>query len=124
MADQDGISSLIVKLPQADLRKAVATLVLLLSPRPPDSSSIKRSCEEVLRLLRRKTSYTSENCRIIDAVVLLALENAGEDLKAELPEGLYKVLWDMGGQLHDSIQAREVAQNFASTPEALLARLM
>ena len=74
-------------------------------------------------MLRRPTSYTSENCRIIDAVVLLALENAGEDLKAELPEGLYQVLWDMGGQLHDSVEAREVAENFASTPEGLLARL-
>ena len=123
MVDRHETSRLVAKLAQAELRQSVAALVRQLTTKPRGSSSIKHSCEEVLKLLCRKTSYTSENCHIIDVVVRLALEDAGEELQGEISQDLYQVLWDMGGQLHDSIQACEVAENFASTPQALLARL-
>jgi hypothetical protein len=40
-----------------------------------------------------------------------------------LPEAYRRVIDDMGGFLHDAISAPEIAANFDSTPEALLARV-
>jgi hypothetical protein len=39
-----------------------------------------------------------------------------------LPEGYRHLLDDIGGALHDTISAPEIAQSLESTPEQLLAR--
>jgi hypothetical protein len=40
-----------------------------------------------------------------------------------LPEGYQDLLGDIGGGLHDTVSAPDVAENFESTPEQLLERL-
>ncbi|MCC6547948.1 hypothetical protein IT570_12350, partial [Candidatus Sumerlaeota bacterium] len=40
-----------------------------------------------------------------------------------LPESFGEILNDMGGALHDTVTAPEIAQNFESTPEQLLERV-
>jgi len=43
-------------------------------------------------------------------------------LNDDLPEAYHDILADMGGALHDTITAPQIAENFDSTPEQLLAR--
>jgi len=40
-----------------------------------------------------------------------------------LPDAYVNILADMSGALHDTISAPEIAANFESTPEQLLARV-
>ncbi len=50
---------------------------------------------------------------------LLAVAHAAQDAV----EALADVLGDVGGALHDTVKVPEIAENFDSTPEQLLARV-
>jgi hypothetical protein len=85
------------------------------------SESIASAIEAVLIWLNYPTNNTNDNCRKVDFFVMSRIitnsefDNLSEDIRA--------IIFDMGGTLHDTHTAPEVAKNFESTPEQLLGRI-
>ena len=83
-----------------------------------DPTEIQIAVERVLTFLATPEGRTDANCRAVDHFLCL-----GEFDWPDLPSPLGDVLADMAGTLHDTVSAPEIAANFDSTPERLLARL-
>jgi hypothetical protein len=88
----------------------------------PNLESVRSALRELLAFLASGRGRTNANCAAADSFFL--------DLKSEwtrswdhLPEGYQDLLGDIGGGLHDTVSAPDVADNFESTPEQLLERL-
>ena len=89
--------------------------------RPYDVPRIAAVVEELLSYLASKEGRTQPNCVAVDHFFCWGegWERDWEDEPAELSD----VLADIGGALHDTISAPEIAENFDSTPEQLLERI-
>ena len=57
------------------------------------------------------------------AMLILYFMKHEEWAEGSLPDAIHDIFADMSGALHDTCSAPDVAQNFDSTPEQLLARL-
>jgi len=84
-----------------------------------DAACILNALEVLLEWLTDPGNNTDENCRAIDVYVCTEIWQL---LPKNLAEDIGLLLYDVGGQLHDTHRAREVAETFDSTPEQLLAR--
>ena len=87
-----------------------------------DLDALTAALRRVLEFLASPHGRTSANCWAVD-VFCMDPETWDERGFEHLPLGLADILGDMGGALHDTVQAPEIAENFDSTPERLLARL-
>ena len=87
---------------------------------PPDLQEIKVSLERLLSYLTIPSGRTSANCMATDLFFCLADWDVDW---GSFPEPLTAILGDIGGALHDTISNPEVARNFESLPEQLLARM-
>jgi hypothetical protein len=89
--------------------------------RPYEPSRIAAALEELLAYLASKEGRTHPNCVAVDHFFCMGdgWERDWEDEPSELTD----VLADIGGALHDTIKAPEIAENFDSTPEQLLDRI-
>ena len=99
----------------AELRAAV------LSP-AVDLDALTRALRSVLEFLASPRGRTNANCWTVDRFCMNP-ETWDERGFEHLPPALADILGDMGGALHDTVQAPEIAENFDSTPEQMLARL-
>jgi hypothetical protein len=89
--------------------------------RPYDPQEITLAVEELLEYLTTPAGRTNANCVAVDH--FFCLRDGWEGDWEDEPAGLADVLGDMGGALHDTLSAPEVAENFDSTPELLLQAL-
>jgi hypothetical protein len=89
--------------------------------RPYDVPRIVNAVEQLLEYLASSEGRTHANCVAVDHFFCFRDDWQG-DWEDE-PEQLADVLGDIGGALHDTIKAPEIAENFDSTPELLLEQL-
>jgi hypothetical protein len=85
---------------------------------PIDMPSLKSAILEILQFLATPAGRTDANCCAVNSFLL---HNAFWD-DGRLPSPYLEIIVDMGGTLHDTITAPDIASNFYSTPEQLLAR--
>ncbi len=90
--------------------------------RPYDVPRIVAGVEELLSYLTSPEGRTNANCVAVDSFCCIRDDWEG-DWEDE-PAALADVLGDMGGALHDTISAPDIAENFDSTPELLLEQLL
>jgi hypothetical protein len=87
-----------------------------------DHASLKDAIEGLLSFLASPVGRTNANCWAAD--LFFALGEGWEDVRWEhVPDQLGDVLGDMAMALHDTVKSPEIAENFDSTPEQLLARV-
>ena len=80
---------------------------------------------QVVEYVNRADGGTPEECEVVSHFVLLTLlldEQIKSNMKL-LPEALRRIIEDLGMNFHDTHSAPDVAHNFESTPQQLLARL-
>jgi hypothetical protein len=104
---------------QADpaLRPLVHELHARLTDASLDLPAIKRAMIALLEFLSCVAGRTDANCRAVDGFFF----HDDAWLSDRLPEAYHDVIAHMDA-LHDTISAPQVAKNFDSTPEQLLAR--
>lgn len=76
---------------------------------------------ETLLLFLADEGRTDANCTVTD--YFFSAAERQPNAWSHLPAELQTVLTSIGGCLHDTVHAPEIAENFESTPEQLLARL-
>jgi hypothetical protein len=106
-------------LQQADatLRPLMQSVRAALFGSPIDLAAVKASLVALFEYLTSPAGRTDANCCAVDGFFYL-----DEDLPLErLPDSLQDVFAHMDA-LHDTISAPQIAENFGSTPEALLER--
>jgi len=111
--------------PPEALQQADATLQPLMQSvraaifaSPLDAATVKASLIALLEYLSSPAGRTDANCCAVDRFFYL-----DDDLPLEnLPDSLQDVFGHMDA-LHDTITAPQIAENFGSTPEALLERV-
>ena len=89
--------------------------------RPPALASLKQALESLLSFLATPRGRTNANCWATD--LFLCLGEGWEGDWGHLPHELTAVLADLGGALHDTVHHPDIARNFESLPEQLLARV-
>jgi hypothetical protein len=90
--------------------------------RPAQLAQLKSALESLLLFLASPAGRTHANCSAVD--LFFTLDDAWPSgMWEHLPASFADVLADMGGALHDTVQAPHVAENFSSLPEQLLARV-
>jgi hypothetical protein len=100
------------------LRPLLEHLYASLTAVPIDLPALKSAILGVLEFLASRNGRTDANCRTVDSFLM---QDEVWDPK-ELPESFIDILADMSGALHDTVSAPDMAANFESTPELLLAR--
>jgi len=104
----------------SQLQPLLLDLRAALDLRPLDEALLRRSLESLLVFLSSPEGRTDANVVDTDAFMLAYDLDRGW---SHVPDGLAQILEGMAGALHDTIGAPEIATNFGSTPEQLLARL-
>jgi hypothetical protein len=88
---------------------------------PPNLRTLASELRRLLEYLASSPGRTNANCVAADSFFM---ENdKWERDWQHLPEPYQDLLGDLGGALHDTISAPEIAENFYSTPEQLLVQL-
>jgi hypothetical protein len=103
-----------------ELRPLVLHVYERVCEQPPQFQEIKVCLENLLHYLTTKSGRTSSNCIATDLFFTIANFDVDWDL---FPEILTDVIGDIGGALHDTISAPEIARNFGGLPEQLLERI-
>lgn len=87
----------------------------------PDLSAVQVALESLLAFLASPEGRTDENCAAVGGFFLAQDEwaHSADDLPAEYAA----IIWDIEGQLQDTVSDPDTAHEFESTPEQLLARL-
>lgn len=88
----------------------------------PDLAALQSALRDLLQFLSSKKGRTNANCSATDSF-FLDVDDKWEGGRGQLPEPYQDLLGDIGGCLHDTVSAPEIAENFDSTPEQLLERL-
>jgi len=89
--------------------------------RPINQPAIKRSIEALLLFLTTAQGRTDANVQAVSLFV--SIDDDWENDWLELPPPLVEIISDIGGALHDSVSASDMAEEFDSTPEQLLQRI-
>ena len=90
----------------------------VLSASPVNLVALKAALVSLLTHLSSPQGRTDENCCAVD--IHFCLDENWPVLN--LPPDFHDLLADLGGALHDTVSDPEIAKNFESTPEQLLAR--
>ncbi len=104
-----------------ELKKLVEAVKNCIIERPTDLKRLGSSLENLLSFLTTPTGRTNENC--VETDFYFCLHDDHGFNWDHLPEDYQLILADIGGQLHDTIEYSEIAENFESTPEQLLERV-
>jgi hypothetical protein len=86
-----------------------------------DLGALRRALEALLLYLSSSAGRTHANCVATDSFFMET--DRWERTWGHLPEPYQDLLGDLGGALHDTFSAPEIAENFFSTPEQLLDQL-
>lgn len=89
--------------------------------RPYDPATVADRVDALLAFLCSPIGRTNANCHAVDYFFLI--RDGWNGTWEDEPEGLADVLGDLGGALHDTVSAPEIAVNFDSTPEQILTKL-
>lgn len=92
--------------------------------RPTDRVELRASLERLLQFLSSPEGRTDANCRAVDDFFCQPEEHGWSGEWDHLPPEFQDILGDLGGALHDTVTAPEIAQDFDSTPEQLLERTL
>ena len=103
-----------------ELRPLLARVYNLIHEVSIDLPTLGESLVVLLSFLCEPENRTDANCRAVD--LFFAVDDHWDVRWDTLPEDYKGLLDDMGGALHDTAKALDVAENFASTPEQLLMR--
>jgi hypothetical protein len=107
----------------ASLDDLVSGVCPELQRRPPDLIMLRKALESLLAFLASPTGRSNENCRAVDSFFCIPEEYGWEADWEHLPEVFQELLADIGGALHDTVSAPEIARSLDSTPEQLLERV-
>ena len=88
---------------------------------PANLAAIKKSLLRLLSFLTTPEGRTDANCGATD--VFFCFRDYWERERSALPPPFELVLDDVGGCLHDTVSAPQIAENFESTPKQLLDRV-
>jgi hypothetical protein len=102
------------------LESLLATVDEEITRRPSDLPALRSALLRLFAFLASPDGGTDGNVCVVDSFLSCGLDD--ESYWSHLPESYRAVLWDAGGQLHDTFSSPSVAANFESTPEQLLAR--
>ena len=103
------------------IRKMALAVRAEIERQDTDIRALHAALESLLIYLASRDGRTDQNCAAVDFFFCVRDDWARD--WDHLPEAYQAILWDMGGQLHDTVSAPEVASDFESTPEQLLVRL-
>jgi len=87
---------------------------------PQNLPDLKRSLEDLLGFLAGE-GRTNANCWAVD--LFFGLPEGWDWGDQELPEEFHDVLAMMGEALHDTVRAKDFAENFDCLPEQILERV-
>ena len=119
--DQVWLSATQFRKPSAQLRPLLWSVYDRIVEPSTDFADIRSTLEELLVYLSSSSGRTDANCCVTDRFFSLVAE--WEKGWSHLPLPLSGVLDDMGGTLHETIYAPQIAGNFQSLPEQLLERV-
>ena len=88
--------------------------------RPCDLPAVQQALEDLFLFLSSEEGRTDANCTVTDYFFSFAEEWEGD--REHLPAELRELLATIGGTLHDTIYAPDIAENFGCLPEQLLER--
>ena len=103
------------------LRELILDTREKLANKESNIDSIILSLENLVTFLASDQGRTEANCAATD--LYFCMHNDYSFSWDHLPNDLQVILNDIGGQLHDTVSAREIATKFESTPEQLLMRI-
>jgi hypothetical protein len=101
------------------LLREVYTQVL---SKPVDLHSLKKSLESLLEFLSAD-GRTNANCWAVDQFFGMSEGWEVDWADQELPDEFYDVLAKMGEALHDTVRAKQIAEDYECLPEQLLAQV-
>jgi hypothetical protein len=107
--------------PSSELSELLESARQAIEVRPLDITRVRSALEELLSFLASASGRTHANCVATDAFFSEQDEWSGSG--DELPYAYAEIVWDIEGQLHDTVRTPSVALEFDSTPEQLLDRL-
>jgi len=87
----------------------------------PDAHAVHASLTALLEFLATPENRTDQNCQTVGAYFLAQDEWAHN--ADDLPAAYARIVWDIEGQLPDTVSDPDTASEFESTPEQLLERL-
>ena len=103
-----------------DIKQLLEQVVHSLHEEPMNLGNIKDSLVCLFSFLCKPKNRTHKNCRAVD--LFFCVDNHLDVSWNSLPNEYRQLFNDIGGALHDTVVAPEIAANFESTPEQLLAR--
>ena len=103
-----------------DLNQLLAKVHFSLHEEPVNLGTIKDSLVCLFSFLCEPKNRTHNNCRAVD--LFFCVDNHSDVFWNSLPDDYRQLFEDIGGCLHDTVEAPEIATNFESTPEQLLSR--
>ena len=110
-----------------DVSEGLTDLVSLvcreIDRRPTDLPALRDRLEALLAFLASPSGRTDPNCRAVDVFFCMPKDFGWTTDWEHLPEAVQEILADLGGALHDTIGAPEIARSCESTPEQLLDRV-
>jgi len=106
-----------------DLKPLLKQVAHFLQEEPINLRSIRDSLVRLFSFLCKPENRTHKNCRAADIFFCVDCVDNHLDISwNSLPNEYRQLFDDIGGALHDTVVAPEIAANFESTPEQLLAR--
>jgi hypothetical protein len=103
-----------------ELRALLARVYNLIHEASVNLPALRDALVALLSFLCEPENRTSDNCRAVD--LFFAVDDHWSVKWDILPENYQCLLDDVGGALHNTVNAPDIAQNFSSTPEQLLDR--
>ena len=103
-----------------ELRTHLSSAYHAIVHRPYDPDRVAEAIRGLLEYLSSPEGRTDANCVTTD--LFFCLQEDWADAWEDEPEWLADILADLGGALHDTFRHPDIAKNFDSTPEQLLAR--
>ena len=107
--------------PTPELRARLEETYEAIIARPYDVPRVVGALDLLLAYLESPAGRTHANCVVAD--FFFSPVSDWERLWEDDPVALADILGDLGGALHDSVSAPDIAANFDSTPELLRVRL-
>ena len=121
MTDRRGVWGIELDSDPSTLERLVHDVYGAIADRPTELLVLKQAIVALLAFLASAEGRTDENCQAVDT--FFCIRDDWQTDWTDLPGEFQLILDDMGGCLHDTVSAPEIAGNFESTPEQLLVRV-
>ena len=105
----------------SSLERLVNAVYREIAQQPANLPALKGAMVDLLSYLSSPEGRTDSNCVTVDT--FFCIRNHWETEWDHLPIDFQHILDDIGGALHDTVSSPDIAENFESTPEQLLARV-